>query len=372
MKRSKGKSRIHKKDHQDNTQPERRRMQKPASNPVLDMQERLGNRMVSALLGGQVQRAGSEAIQDEPLDISGLGTSRRLAGHGNLGAAVQTPGAIADIQARGPFGVEASISFAANAPTIQQKPAAEIASSHGRPGVAGWTTPAYSVQVNSASPSSISISVTLDFIMELASEYTGLNRQILQDHEMGHVNIGTSKAQEHFVDNLDTRLENNRGLTRANIQSAILSAERAFVTSEGNESQAYDTSDYPRMRQAYLGARTPLADLETFSGRIGRMAARLRNFNGTVLSATQGQAEVLAQEVIDAYGELEGEELSMLQYNPEFKALVDSARARIDAFIEQQEYEFWVIEFSMLHASTRQQLHTLRVTLDQFTWRPPE
>jgi hypothetical protein len=372
MKRTKGKHHRRKKEKQAAREPERQNLRQQETSPLLEMQQQLGNRAVNALLDGQLQRAGAQAVQDEPLDISGLGASRRLLGHGNLGAAVRAPGPIADVQQRGPFGVEASISFSANPPTITRRPAAEIASSHGRPGVAGWTTPAYNVQVLRASPAGISLSVTLDFIMELATEYTGLNRQILQDHEMGHVNIGTSKAREHFVDNLDTRLESNRALSRANIQSAILAAESAFVTSEGNESQAYDASDYPRMRQAYLGARTPLADLEAASGRIRRMAARLRNFNATVLSATQGQAEVLAQEVIDAYGGLESEELSLLQYNPEFKALVDSARVCIDAFIEQQEYDWWVIEFSMLHASTRQQLHTLRVTLDQFTWRAPE
>jgi hypothetical protein len=264
-------------------------MQEGAETPqLLALQQRVGNQAVNAILGQRIQRqAPVPETEEEEIDFSSLSKGRRLPGHGNLCGLKMQNTQVPAIQKRGPFGVDANISLTVNPPTYERKPAAEIAAAHGRPGVAGWTTPAY----QSASPigngRNISIDFTLDFIIELGDEYTGVAGQVLQDHEQGHVNIGRRKAQQHFVDNLRANLESQRVLNRANVGAALTAAETNFVNEEQAGSQAYDNADYPRMTQAYHGARTPLADLEGESGNIAHMAARLRNFNNTVLSEYQ-------------------------------------------------------------------------------------
>ena len=320
----------------------------------------------------QIQRTnGEEAHEEEPIETSGLGVRGKTPGHGNLGAATLLTAPTIQRQNGGSGSVTANITFTVNAATIIEKPAADIASAHGRAGVAGWTTPRYAVGVPFANTGQIDITVTLDFDMELATEYTGDRRTILQDHENGHVNIGRDEAQEHFVDGLEAALESQSALSRASIQTAIQNAETQFVAQEAAESQSYDTSDYPRMTQAYHGARTPLADLESASGNISRMARYLRSFNGAVMLALQGQVRLLAQYVIDAIGALSTDELSQLQYNPEFKGLVSTAGSKIDEYIESQEYNLLITEVSMLSDRTRQTLETMRTALSGFTWVSP-
>ena len=337
---------------------------------LIALQQRVGNQAVNQMLGRQIQRKASEPQEDE-VDFSNLGRGSRLPGHGNIGAAKTQNSQVPDVQKRGPFGVEAAISLTVNPPTIERRPAAEIAAAHGRPGVAGWTAPIYRFPDPSGGATNINLDFTLDFQIELAEEYTGTRGQVLQDHEQGHVHIGRRKAQEHFVDNLRTNLESQHALTRANVGAALTAAQANFVNDEESDSLAYDTADYPRMTQAYHGARTPLADLEGESGNIANMAARLRNFNRTILSGTQGQAEILAIEVISARAGLTNDELNQLQYNPEFKTLVMTAIHRADAFTEQHHYDLWLFEFSMLHATTLQILSDMRTTLDEFTWYAP-
>jgi hypothetical protein len=267
--------------------------------------------------------------------------------------------------------VAATVTYTKNEPNIIRKPAADIAAGHGQADAAGWTTPRYNVGVPFANPSRIDLNVTLDFDMELASEYTGATLSVLQDHENGHVNIGREKGQTHLVDDLESGLESNAALSRPIIQTAIGSATSTFVTEEQTASQSYDATDYPRMHQAYLGARTPLADLESASGTIRAAAAKLRSFIGGVSVGTQGQAALFANDATDACQALSVNELSVLQYNPEFKALVASARSKIDEYIESFHYDLWIIEFSLLTDTTRTALETLAMALDGFTWSAP-
>jgi len=250
-------------------------------------------------------------------------------------------------------------------------PAADIASNHSRPGVAGWTTPQYDIQVPSASSSQIDINVTMDFDMELAEEYTGDTLRVLRDHEFGHVNIGNQKAQQYLVNNLESNLEAQPALTRTNIQAAINTAANNFVAQEGSGSQAYDAMDYPRMQQAYLGARLPLADLEARSGKIAGMASALRGFNAQGAAASEAQMNDLAQAVLDAGDELSVDEVSQLQYNAGFAALVASCRAKIDEILERFHWDFWIIEFSTLNQDVMRKLEELRSSLNGYTWRSP-
>jgi hypothetical protein len=350
-----------------------------AENAVLKLQRQVGNRAVRRLVedaGSFVQRQSSESApgaeeEEERIDTAGLGVSGKTPGHGDQGNEDFTAPPAVQRQGGGTGGVAANVTFTKNDPAIVRKPAADIASGHGQADAAGWTTPRYSVGVPFANPSRIDLNVTLDFDMELASEYTGATLSVLQDHENGHVNIGREKGQTHLVDDLETSLESNAALSRPIIQTAIGSATSTFVTEEQTASQTYDAADYPRMHQAYLGARTPLADLESSSGNIRNAAVKLRSFIGGVSAGTQGQAAIFANDATDACQALSVNELSVLQYNPEFKTLVASARSKIDEYIESFHYDLWIVEFSSLTDTTRTALETLAMALEGFTWSAP-
>jgi hypothetical protein len=351
-----------------------------AENAVLKLQQQVGNRAVQRLVrdaGPNVRRQAPEPgnvpeEEEEPIDTAGLGVSGKTPGHGDVGnEGLNEPPEVQRQGGGGGGSVAATVTYTKNEPNIIRKPAADIAAGHGQADAAGWTTPRYNVGVPFANPSRIDLNVTLDFDMELASEYTGATLSVLQDHENGHVNIGREKGQTHLVDDLESGLESNAALSRPIIQTAIGSATSTFVTEEQTASQSYDATDYPRMHQAYLGARTPLADLESASGTIRAAAAKLRSFIGGVSVGTQGQAALFANDATDACQALSVNELSVLQYNPEFKALVASARSKIDEYIESFHYDLWIIEFSLLTDTTRTALETLAMALDGFTWSAP-
>ena len=342
---------------------------------ITHLQQQVGNRAVNRMLGDSAvmreveEPVGEEQIDNQPIDTSGLGKEEQLPGHGNTGGG--QIGSMPEIQRNGGGAVAANISLTSNPPLEMSLPAADIAANHGRPGVAGWTTPQYNIQVPSASPSQIDINVSMDFDMELAEEYSGDTLRVLRDHEFGHVNIGNQKAQQHLVNNLETNLEAQPALTRTNIQAAINTAANTFVAQEGTGSQAYDAMDYPRMQQAYLGARLPLADLEARSGKIAKVAGALRMFNAQGPAAAQAQINRAAQAVLDSEDGLSVDEVSQLQYNADFAALVTSCRAKIDEILERFNWDLWILEFSTLSEDIRRKLDELRSSLDGFTWRSP-
>jgi len=339
---------------------------------LLALQQRVGNQAVNRMLGRQIQRQTPEP-QDEEVDFSNMGRGIRLGGHGNLGKVVNTPSApVPYVQKRGPFGVEATISLTVNPPSITRRPAAEIEADHGRPGVAGWTTPVYRSPDPTGDAANINIDFTLDFAMEIAEEYTGTRGQILQDHEQGHVDIGRRKAQEHFVNNLKANLESQVALNRANVGTALAAAQTNFTNEEEADSQAYDNADYPRMEQAYLGARTPLSDLEDVSEGISDVAMTMRNFNSQAMEAEEEEISSLAQEVISKTDALTPDDLAQLQYNPEFKVLVDLVRSKIFEVIQRIAWENIDFEFSSPDGAVRSALENLNEKLGTYTWRAPE
>jgi hypothetical protein len=350
-----------------------------AINPLIELQQMVGNRAVQRMIEHThpgVQREAAETgtagtEEEEPFDTSGMGKQGKTPGHGNTGGPPPETGQI-QRQGGGAGGsVTANPTYTVNPPTIVRKPAADIAAGHGQADAAGWTTPRFNFGVPFANPSRIDFTVTMDFDMELASEYTGDTLSVLQDHEMGHVNIGRDKGKAHLVDDLESDFEGMAALSPPAITASRDNAISVFQNEEGLASGDYDSTDYPRMHQAYLGARTPLADLEGADGTIRHMAAMLRSFNGTVMAATPGQVEILAQDVIDARSGLSTDALSVLQYNGEFKSLVSTASTRIGEFFESHEYDLWIIEFSTLPDSTRAILENLRGTLESFTWAAP-
>lgn len=354
---------------------ERSMLGEESSPAILDWQRQVGNRVVDRLLHPNfVMRQDGESAAEEALETSfdtrALGKEERLVGHGNPGGVPLKEMSLVQLQDE-EREVTAHISLATHAPVERFRPAAEIAAAHGRPGVAGWTTPHYDIQVSSARPYEITINVIMDYDIELASEYTGESLHVLRDHENGHVSIGNQVAQQHLVDGLRDDLEFESRLTPARIQNAIQTAANRFERTERQESGDYDAIDYPRMQQAYLGARTPLADLEATYTPIADLAAAVRVFNTWAPNASEERIGTLAQNVLTARDALSEDELSILQYSTEFKHLLETCRTSINQIIERFHWDLWIIEFSTLDREVRSKLDELRVVLDDFTWSPP-
>ena len=361
-----------------------------ASTSLLALQRSLGNRRVSRLRQGARDAgmghsgpAGRVFRQAEPdpaaaadeseattVNASQLGQEGEMPGHGNLGGT--GGGIVPAVQAQGGAGggVAVDVSMKANAPSEISKPAASIASAHGKPNVAGWCTPKYNIAVPAVSRNSIDVDVTLDFDIELASEYKGQVLNVLRDHEFGHVDIGKEKGQQHLVTDLKNGLQAFPAFTLGPpIQTQIVNAGNRFVAQEGTASQAYDNMDYPRMAQAYLGARLPLAKLMADSAKTATMVRALRSF--TPAWSDWDKVTAPAQAALDARDALSEDELARLQYNSEFKALVEGCKQRIDAYVESHHWDLWVFEFSTLSQATRNKMKELSTMLGAFTWAPP-
>ena len=353
---------------------------------LLALQHSLGNRAVGDLLqkeaiagrarGGplvQILRAEEEeedtaasTPEKTPADASKLGLKERLPGHGNEGDA---GGQAEDAKGKSgapPEGVDVEIVLSANPPEEERRAEADIAKDHNKPGVAGWTTTEYLVRVPHLDLTSIDVEVVLDFDIELAQEYSGEQLQVLRDHEYGHVNIGKEEAQEHLVDDLKGHLDAFPDFSdTAQVQHGLVSAGNLFEVEEGNASRAYDNLDYPRMQQAYYGARTPLADLEAGSPMIATAAEALRQFIAMEPPVGQDMVGSAAETAIKACEDLGDEELSRLQYNREFKHLVDQA------LIDIGKWNVWLVEFTEPDATTSRTLEQLVFMLEGFEWKPP-
>ncbi len=332
---------------------------------LLHLQKQRGNSYVQRHLHpDDVQRSEED---ETPLPTEGLGAQEELQGHGNLGqqTVVQREngsGAAAPVAA--PATPTANITLTVNPPTIVRSPEADISASHGAEGIAGWCTPAYNVSVTSRTATTIGMTVTLSFTIELASEYTGDRLSVLSDHENGHVIIGERLARQHFVTDLQTNLQALPNFSAGPpIQAQIVAAANGFTTAEGTESRAYDTADYPRMREAYFGVRTPLADLAAASAPIQRMIDALQAFNSYVtnmdaLDTDESALENVTHPIIEARTALSQTDVSRLQYNPEFKTLVATSQNFV-AGMKDHVSETGGIS-----------LHEIELTLATFTWAP--
>jgi hypothetical protein len=329
---------------------------------LLHLQKQRGNAYVQRHLHPEDVQLTEE--DETPLDTEGLGTQEELEGHGDQG--VQTI-----IQRQNGGGTPtaaptttANITLTVNAPTIVRSPEADISTNHGTPGVAGWCTPRYNVQPTARTATTLGLAVTLDFTIELASEYTGDRLAVLSDHENGHVRIGERLARQHLVDNLRAHLQALPNFSSIPpIQAHIVADTNAFTTAEGTESRAYDTADYPRMREAYFGVRTPLADLAAASAPIQRMIDALRAFNTFVTNMTglgtdENGLENVTHPIIEARTALSQTDMSRLQYNPEFKTLVATSQNFVTGLHDHVD------------EAGRVNLREIELTLGTFTWTP--
>ena len=316
-----------------------------------------------------LQREDETATTDESLDASGLGVEQtELPGHADQGGRFLIQREKGGGAAAPPAPTTtATINITVNPPTVDNsKTSAQISTAHGRPNVAGWTTPAYNITVPSLTATTINVAVTLDFTIEVASEYTGGALEVLRDHEQAHVIIGERVARRHMVTGLQNNLQGMatfRG-NLAQIQTHINTASSSFVTDEATESQTYDTADYPRMTEAYLGARTSLSDLEAGSAQIAALTAAIYEFRTTVLTANDSsdEARILetAHTAIGARHALSANDLSRLQYNADFRAIVADCQHATD-----QADQSLIPESDAAHA-----VEELRLTLADFTWKP--
>jgi hypothetical protein len=316
----------------------------------------------------------------------------------------EAPAAGAGAGASGPT---ANITLTVNAPNVTRPSQAEIEASHSGANIAGWTTPGDGIAVGSRSANSIDITVTIDFEMELASEYTGDRLNILRDHEDHHCTIGGNLAQEHLVDNLRTALEAMPDFRNTGpIQTAFQTAHTNFVRAEGTDSRAFDATDYSRMEGAYYGLRTPLADLASATPAVQTMVTTIDNFNSGATAAPEAESAApsgetaapeaesaapsgetapatpeetgapaqggeaaeqsnstriigLIQPVIDARNALATVDVDRLQYNNEFKGKVSTASGHVNT-----------LTAGPLNEAAQSKLQELQTTLASFTWTP--
>lgn len=347
---------------------------------VLQLQQLHGNQYVQRVLGngsgnGQIQR---QEQQEEELSTEGLGLDEELEGH-PLG--VNQPAVQRDGEGESDSGeaaapeTTANITLSANAPNVTRPRQATIEASHGA-NISGWTTPRDTISVGRRTATTINISVTLNFEMELAREYTGDRLGVLRDHEDHHPTIAENVAQEYLVDNLRTALEalpdfNNT----APIQAALQSAHNDFVSNEGTDARAFDSTDYSRMEEAYYGVRTPLADLASATAAIQTMVTVIDGFNSGAMATPEAEpsgeeAESqddanstriigLVQPVIDARSGLAQVDVDRLQYNMEFKGKVSTASGHITS-----------LSGTSLSEAAQTKLQELQTTLTSFTWTP--
>jgi hypothetical protein len=189
----------------------------------------------------------------------------------------------------------------------------------------GWTTPRYNLTVPHVDAHSIDVNTRVDFAIEADSTFTGATRSVLMEHEMGHVRIGQDVARHSFGDGLQSTLDMIPDFSvRAPVSAALNTAADTFRSTEGENSHDYDVADYPRMVDAYYGARNPLSTLVSASPRI---AALVRSMRALIsLGGTSGVAARTAvtrmQQVIAAHDRLSHRDTNRLQYNLEFRALL--------------------------------------------------
>jgi hypothetical protein len=333
---------------------------------LLQMQQSHGNVATRSVSAHCALRDEGEAVQgaeeDPVLDPSGPEVAEELPGHGTSLTATMVQRDNGGGSAAPAAGTTATINFVANPPSIDRWPEQAISAAHGRPNTAGWCTPRHDIQVPNLTQRTITVNATLDFMIELASEYSGGRLNVLQDHEQAHVIIGTRVARETLVTGRKAEVETMPDISaRASIQAALNRSSSNFSTREGTESQIYDDNDYPRMVEAYFGVRAPLADLAAAAPNVQSLVTAVTAFNfQTESSVTTGASNTaqVAAAVTSAASALDSVNHARLQYNPEFKVMVATGKEVAESLKHS------------LPESERQVIGAMTAALGEFNWTP--
>ena len=247
-------------------------------------------------------------------------------------------------------------------PEIIRKPSSEIVAEHGRKGVAGWTTPFYAIKFPVVTENEIQVQTVISFKMELDNTYRGGFLSVLQDHEQGHVRIGQEKAKATFGDQLGNALQALPDYKQTKpIAEARNAAASAFAKQEGAASKAYDDTDYPRMAEAYYGARTPLSKLIAESSGVRRLTNAMWSL--MVLSGkktlTSGTVDARADAVSKARYDLPDDDMERLQYNLGFKGYAGRCSSVVSELRQRAD----------LDDKAQGQLRYLADVLGDFKWK---
>ncbi len=263
----------------------------------------------------RIQREVAEEEGDPGL--AGFEIEETLEGHplNEMEVMRQIKSTLARQPARKTKTITANISLMSNPPTIVRPSEASLNKKYGA-NIAGWTKPKIRIRVLPGRGRTINLQVTLNFKMELAKEFTGGRLTILQDHENGHVTIGNKLAQTHAVSDLKKNIEALPRITQASVKRLVNAAHAKFKTEEGKKAKAYDKVDYPRMKLAYFGEKTPLADLSKSYPNIKTMVGSLNAFKS---GADKSNFASLGGAVLTADKALSKDDLARLQYNATFK-----------------------------------------------------
>lgn len=329
---------------------------------ILQLQRQLGNAFVQRQLEVQAeeQEEGQEEVVELP-DPKSINFELELDGH-PFGQTLQREDGSGEEAAKTPTAV---IDLELKDPKINRISEKKVQQKHGKENIAGYTKPKIKVSASNIKKHEINLTVKLTFVMDLASEYTGGRLQVLRDHENAHILIAEKVAKEYVVDPLKEKLEAMPDFSKANkpqITSKIQSAMADFKQNEGDESQAFDDIDYPRMADAYFGVATSLADLSSGSAEVKNMVTAMDAFknNAKTAAGDAGAFGKLTQAIADAQAALGDTNLARLQYNQEFKDKVAAAQNLVDDIKKQEN----------LSEEIKAKLDTLNPELNKFTWQP--
>lgn len=324
---------------------------------LLRLQRQLGNNFV------QRQFAAQEEDKNRNLSTKGMGMTLWLEGHADH-LAVQREDEAAEEEA--PPKPEVEVSIKLNKPTIKYMSEKKVQKKHKKEDIAGYTKPGINIGVPVFKSQKIKVVVTLDFYMDLASEYKGGRKQVLRDHEDAHILIAEKVAKEFVVDPLKEDLaefsEFNKG-NAAEVKAKFGPRLEDFKREEGDESQAFDDLDYPRMDEAYFGVATSLADLVSGSPEVKAMDDAMDAFNNGA-NAAAGDAEALGAlttAVTEAQEALGDTNLARLQYNADFKKKVTKAQGIVAKLTKKPD---------KLAEGVKDKLDEISPALEKFTWKP--
>jgi len=331
---------------------------------ILRLQRQLGNAAVQRQIARQMagQEEGEQGVAVQLPDPKSLRFELELEGH-PFDPTYQREEDAGEETAKT---TSAVITLKLKDPKINRIPEKKIQEKHGKEDIAGYTKPKIEVGAAGIKQYEINLTATISFVMDLAKEYKGGRLQVLRDHENAHILIAEKVANEFVVDPLKDELEGMPEFTKANkpeIEAKIKSAMEEFRDNEGDESEAYDDLDYPRMDEAYHGVATPLADLSSGSAEVKNMVAALDAFNDGAKAAKDDAASFgnLTQAIADAQDALGDTNLARLQYNEDFKEKVAKAQ-KIAGGLDKKADD--------LPAEVKTNLDELTPALEKFTWQP--